>query len=207
MLFYSLYFLFLFTGSILIFTQEKGNEILFFNELHTPVFDHIFKWTTQLAEIPLFIFILIVAIRFSYGRGLALLTSCSITFLIIQFLKKIVFESQVRPSLFFQGKAELNFVQGIQIAYHHSFPSGHTAAAFALFTLLALMIENKKWSILFFILALMVGISRVYLLQHFFRDVYAGSFIGVSVSTIFYLTFVRSSLYQNLSWKDKSLFK
>lgn len=202
-----LYFLFLLIGFLVLVTQDKGKEIIFLNGLHTPVLDEVFKRTTQLAEAPLFLFILIVALRFSYGKGLVLLGSCSITFLIIQFLKKVVFETQVRPALFFEGKAELNFVQGVHIAYHYSFPSGHTAAAFSLFTMLALLVENKKWSLLFFVLALMVGVSRVYLLQHFLRDVYVGSFIGVTVSTVFYLTFVRSSLYQNLSWKDKSLFR
>jgi len=34
-------------------------------------------------------------------------------------------------------------------------------------------------SILFFIMAVLVGVSRVYLVQHFFIDVYAGACIGL----------------------------
>jgi membrane-associated phospholipid phosphatase len=60
---------------------------------------------------------------------------------------------------------------------------------------------------LFLFLALLVGISRVYLLQHFFRDVYAGSMVGVVISSVFYLTFVRSGFYNSLHWKDKALLK
>ncbi|MBL0309377.1 MAG: phosphatase PAP2 family protein [Bacteroidetes bacterium] len=200
-----MYSLFLILGGILLLNMEKGQETLFFNSLHTPFLDQTFIWISRLAEIPLFIFILVVAIRFSYGKGLILLFNCSIVFVVIQFLKKIVFESQVRPALFFQDKIKLNFADGLHVAYHHSFPSGHTAAAFALFAMLAFLIEKKSWSILFFLLALMIGISRLYLLQHFFRDVYVGSIIGVLVSIVFYLTLAQSSFYQNLRWKDKSL--
>lgn len=203
--FFSFYGIALTIGTGLLITQPKGQEILFLNGLHTPFFDFVFKYTTRLAELPLFIFILVVAVRFSFGKGFILLTNCSITFLIIQLLKKVVFDTQVRPALYFRGAIELNFVQGVQTAYHHSFPSGHTAAAFALFTMMALLIDNKKWGLLFIFLPLMVGLSRMYLLQHFFIDVYAGSLVGVAVSVIFYLTFVRSAYYQNLSWKDKSL--
>ena len=204
-IFFSVYTVALTISAALFVTQPKGQEILFLNDLHNPFFDFVFKYTTRLAELPLFIFILVVVIRFSFGMGFVLLTNCSLTFLIIQLLKKVVFESHVRPALFFSGSVELNFVQGIQTAYYHSFPSGHTAGAFALFTMMAFFVKDKRWGALFIFLSLMVGLSRMYLLQHFLVDVMAGSAIGVAVSIIFYLTFVRSAYYQNLSWKDKSL--
>jgi membrane-associated phospholipid phosphatase len=56
----------------------------------------------------------------------------------------------------------------------------------------------KKYSnkVLLFSIALVVGLTRVYLLQHYLIDVLAGSFIGVLSSILLYY------------WlKDKALFK
>jgi membrane-associated phospholipid phosphatase len=61
-----------------------------------------------------------------------------------------------------------------------SFPSGHTCGAFSLFCFLAMLLPHKhRWlGILFFLLALCVAYSRIYLAAHFFEDVYAGSIFG-----------------------------
>ncbi len=205
--FFSLYAIFLLIGGLLILPLEKGTEILYFNSLHTPFFNSFFKYLTQLAEAPLLLLCLIVALRFSYGKGIILSLNTLLVFVTVAVLKHYVFETQVRPAIFFEGKTALNFVEGLKVLRYNSFPSGHTAAAFGFFCMLSLLLHSKKWSAVFFVLALLVGISRVYLLQHFFRDVYAGSLIGVVISTVFYLTFVRSGFYNSLHWKDKALFK
>ena len=68
----------------------------------------------------------------------------------------------------------------------NSFPSGHTAAAWFCFVWIALL-ANKRWpAILCGLWAWGVGISRVYLFQHFPVDVAFGAFIGISSSSIFY---------------------
>lgn len=206
-IFFSLYAAFLLAGAIIIATLEHGNEILYFNQLHTPFLNSFFKFVTKLAEGPLFLLTIVMAIRFSYGKGLVLAVNALLVLGITTFLKHVVFDGVVRPSLFFQGKVTLNFVDGLEILKHNSFPSGHTAGAFGAFCMLSLLVSNKNWSYLFFFTALLVGISRVYLLQHFFRDVYAGSLVGVVVSSVFYLTFVRTGWYNNLHWKDKALLK
>jgi membrane-associated phospholipid phosphatase len=59
-----------------------------------------------------------------------------------------------------------------------SFPSGHSLAAWALFTLTAAMIRKTWVSILCLFLAASVAISRVYLMAHFLRDVIGGAAIG-----------------------------
>ena len=204
--FLALYLLFLITGGALIITYEKGHEILFFSSLHTPFFDMVFKYTTQLAEAPMLFLILLVAVRFSYGKGLLLILNTLLVFAVTALLKNLVFSDHVRPSVFFEGKAPLNFVQGVEIYRYHSFPSGHTSSAFALFFMMSLLVKDKRFAPLFFALALMVGISRVYLLEHFFHDVYAGSIIGVLTTTVFYLTFAQSGFYKSLTWKDKALW-
>jgi membrane-associated phospholipid phosphatase len=61
----------------------------------------------------------------------------------------------------------------------HSFPSGHTATAFATATVIALLHPRLRWPA--FALAALVGLSRVYLGVHFLFDVLAGAALGIAV--------------------------
>lgn len=78
-------------------------------------------------------------------------------------------------------------VEGHPLRDTLSFPSGHTAAAFSLFTTLALF--STRWWIktLLFFAALAVAYSRIYLMQHFISDVLAGSFLATLISVAVYL--------------------
>ena len=59
----------------------------------------------------------------------------------------------------------------------YSFPSGHTTSAMAAMTVLFLCL-NKKWSWLFFVVALIMGLSRIYLVVHYATDVVGGLIVG-----------------------------
>ena len=63
--------------------------------------------------------------------------------------------------------------------YRHSFPSGHTQAAFAIATAISLIVVKYKY--IFFALAILVGIERMYAGCHFPSDVFTGAIIGISV--------------------------
>ena len=60
-------------------------------------------------------------------------------------------------------------------------------SAFAIFTLVALLIKNKKGgALVLFILAIIVGLSRIYLVQHFLKDVYLGGIMGVLIAFLIF---------------------
>ena len=63
-----------------------------------------------------------------------------------------------------------------------SFPSGHTSASFAAAT--AIYFINKKWGIAAYILAAVMGFSRLYLGVHFPTDVLAGALVGTAAAMI-----------------------
>jgi len=63
-----------------------------------------------------------------------------------------------------------------------SFPSGHTASSFAAATAVSSL--YPKAGPLAFVLATLVGISRVHLGHHFPSDVLIGSVIGVGTGTV-----------------------
>jgi len=61
---------------------------------------------------------------------------------------------------------------------HTSFPSGHSMAAWSLFSLVAMMYRKAWVSALCIFLAVSVSISRIYLMAHFLEDVVFGASIG-----------------------------
>jgi len=93
-----------------------------------------------------------------------------------------------RP-LKYYGVLQVHTVPWLDNLYETSFPSGHTLGAFGFFMILSLYMPKslKPMSLFFFLLALACGYSRLYLGQHFFADVYAGSIIGTFLSVGLYM--------------------
>ncbi|MBK7568050.1 MAG: phosphatase PAP2 family protein [Bacteroidetes bacterium] len=67
--------------------------------------------------------------------------------------------------------------------------------------------KNKNYGYLFFGLALLVAISRVYLMQHFLVDVYFGSLFGLIFTLILYQLLMISPLFRNKKWHERSFIK
>lgn len=62
-----------------------------------------------------------------------------------------------------------------------SFPSGHTSQAFFMATLMAQHLHAGLWTaFLLYAIALLVGITRMYVGAHYPRDVLAGAILGVA---------------------------
>lgn len=159
----------------------KGELELLFNEFHYPVLDLFFQYVTYLGDGIMMAILLIILLFYNYNK--AILTAFSIVFqaIIISIFKRGFFKGLERPVAFFDESISLNFVDGVDVHSSNTFPSGHTATGFALFALLFIVINNRGVIIsnLFFLLAFLVGFSRVYLLQHFVIDVYFGAIFGI----------------------------
>ncbi len=63
-----------------------------------------------------------------------------------------------------------------------SFPSGHTTNAFAFATTLSSY--HRKFTIVMFAWAILVGFSRIYLGLHYFTDVIGGAVVGIVVGFV-----------------------
>jgi membrane-associated phospholipid phosphatase len=65
---------------------------------------------------------------------------------------------------------------------HHSFPSGHTAAAFSLSTVLAHQIGNDWATAGLYTLAAMTSLSRVYAGEHWFSDCVFSAILSTAIT-------------------------
>jgi membrane-associated phospholipid phosphatase len=180
------YAVFLFAGMILMLLSTKSSIHLHFNAFHNSFLDPFCTLVTNLGEGPIVTLVFIILLTVKYRFALVVGLSNIVSALITQGLKHTLFSDVVRPKKFFEGIHDLYFVPGVENWEYNSFPSGHTTCAFALYFALALITENRFYKLLLFFIALIVGYSRIYLSQHFFEDVYAGSIVGVSTTFIIY---------------------
>ncbi len=183
------YLIFLLGGALALMQWPSGYWVLRLYKMHISEADLFFRYATKLGElIPFLLALLWLLFKQEKSKAFSLLGLAILVASSSYALK--TFFAQPRPLNFFREATppiELMPVNGIDL--HEgltSFPSGHTMAAFALFTLLALFSKKKKTGILFFFLALLVALSRIYLSQHFFKDVYAGSIAGTFLAILIY---------------------
>lgn len=189
-------------GAFVLLKIEKGDLVLWFNENRTALGNFSFSLASSLAEWKFILLFLAILFYNKYGNAFIVVLSWAFTGILAQSLKR-VFDFP-RPAGFFQDLS-LNFINSDSIHYAHSFPSGHTTTAFAIFIAMALMTNKKHYQFIFFLLALSVAFSRVYLLQHFFVDVYFGSILGLLIG---YFTFVyinSSNIFGFQNWKNKKM--
>lgn len=195
------YLVFIVSGAALILVNTKTETHLEFNRFHNSFFDKFFEYATYLGDgyVATLVCIILLVVRFRFVLLVAL--SNIIAGMITQVLKRTMFEDAVRPKKFFEGLHDIYLVPDVENFLYNSFPSGHSTCAFALYFSLALIINDKRIKFLCFAIALIAAYSRIYLSQHFFEDVYAGSVIGVVTAGITYM-FVSD---RSTAWMDRSL--
>ena len=202
--YFSLYAIVWLLVLIWVLMHSKFEQMVFINQRNSLWADYFFQGATQLGEGWFFVAIILVYLFISYDKALMLTASLALSSLLSSSLK-LSFDT-LRPLSFFADKhVNWHFVEGLQINIHLSFPSGHTTTAFAIFTLLTIFLYNKKWSLLFLLLACLAGYSRCYLFQHFPEDVLAGSVIGTFSSLVVYVLINRMLENNPKEWHKRKL--
>ena len=197
------YLLFALAAMYFLFTYSKAEIHIGINNVHSPFMDMLFKFTTHLGEALVIVLAFIILLFVKYRDAILIAAAALLSTLITQSLKHLVFNDALRPKAFLADTYELYLVPGVDVHSHNSFPSGHTTAAFCLYFALSLITKKKWLSFFFFVVALSVGYSRMYLSQHFLIDVLVGSFIGICSASICYLYLYHSQK----SWLNKSILK
>jgi len=202
--FFSGLLLFLIVGAIMLLLIDTGDAIFFFSDRRTPFWDLFFVYGTKAGEAIIY-FIALAALLFVRYRYAITLLLMGISVSVVSFAMKALFGHE-RPSLFFRNTGvfdQLTVIEGVRLnGGANSFPSGHTMSAFALFGFLAFCLPRKRGAgLFFFLMALMVGLSRIYLIQHFLKDVYLGAIVGVLLAMMWYYL----AHFPKANWLDGNL--
>ena len=191
--------LFLFTGLFLIILTEKQALHYAINQWVNVNWCDFFKIITHLGDGITAVVLITITAFFTKNKWqnliLGILTF-SISGLLTQFLKRVVFSDIQRPYAVFQNQ-EMNWISGVDMHTSFSFPSGHATAAFATFLVLAFYFRKQsKIQIIMAFAAIITAFSRVYLSQHFTEDIIMGGFIGIITFMVLYMVLGRMIFFQ-----------
>lgn len=157
--------------------QGKAETHMIINACHAPWADIFFKYFTQVGGILPWI-VIVCALFYRYRVTLFLLASQLVTTLFVYPLK--VLFAVPRPSvLLLELGYQFHAVKDVSLHSTMSFPSGHTASAFALMLAIAVLCRKGWQKTTCLTIACLAGFSRIYLSQHFLQDVLAGSVLGI----------------------------
>lgn len=158
------------------FTQEQIS--VWVNSMPGLEFDPIAKYLTWFGDGWMIVALCIALFAIDKRLAWFLLLSYALSSGFTQLLKHTLFSDFHRPMHYLAENKLIHLVEGVEINYHNSFPSGHTTAAFAFFMGIALWKNKPGLTFILLMVSIVVGLTRVYLMQHFFRDVLAGSMVG-----------------------------
>ncbi len=159
--------------------------MLSINRSRTPFFDTFFTYWTYFGDGWLLLPVFMVSLLWSYRLAFQCLIIAVMQSITSYTLKHLIFKGYPRPKIYFADKVDLDFIEGVRVNSYHSFPSGHTMTAFSIAAFCCLFFSSRQWvAFPLLIIAILAGLSRIYLLQHFYVDVVYGSLSGVLVTTI-----------------------
>jgi len=160
------------------------------NSVSNPFLDSFFVFITYLGSS---VFWILMILLFWIGKQRKVSIYLILVFIIdsisLIFLKWLFFSPRPYESL-----SDLKILS-FEVESASSFPSGHTQRAFSGATILSSF--YKKFRIPFFVLSLLVGLSRIYIGMHYPIDALVGAINGILFGLIT-LTFLTKSLQKKL---------
>jgi membrane-associated phospholipid phosphatase len=200
--FFAIYSVLFFGGALLLFLFGDSNIFLWINSHLVTSAGHFAYWATLMGEGLFFALLVLVAAIFKLRWSLNLLVAHGFASIISSLCKHVLFKGAPRPKSVF-AEESLQFVEGVVVHSWNSFPSGHTITAFCIFTVMVLVVQRPRFDLLWLVLAVLVGASRIILSQHFLKDVLVGSLIGLlsAMIAIYYTDKLRRP------WLERSIFQ
>lgn len=188
--------IFLIISSPILF-YPKENFTLWLNEHHSTFLDSFFYFITYLGDGLVFIPVFLLLLWRNYVLSGLFAIFVGLEAVIVQLvLKKGIFAHLNRPPAVIENFDQLHQVPGVELHHLHTFPSGHTQSAFLIAFFLVLLFQNYKYlQIIIPMIAVLVGVSRVYLLQHFFVDIWFGGLIGFGFPLIAFFILQKTGKY------------
>ncbi len=190
----------------------QGQLHLMMCDRHTPARDIFYRYYTQVAEWFPYVVCVALLLFSRIGDGVFASAAMLLSALSTQILKHIC--NTLRPVTWFDlfmPEVQLPLVDGVKMHYWLSFPSGHTTSFFALALVVCIILTRdiRRYASIavqagLFFLAALGGYSRIYLSQHFARDVFGGMIIGIGITLVCYVVFCR---FKDQKWFNYRFFQ
>lgn len=182
----TVYALFVLPLLVLVLVYNQFELQLIFNRWTHPNMDVWIQKITHLGDGLVFLPVLLILFFKDRFSAVQLIFAGIISLCLVSFFKGVVFEDWHRPKAYLWSEGPQYFKDGIRLTLdwdlmklHHSFPSGHTSSAMAMATVLIMACKRRKWIVFYMFLFVSIALTRVYLNQHFVKDVLFGMFIGL----------------------------
>jgi membrane-associated phospholipid phosphatase len=186
--FYGFYLLVILVSAYYLLNYDKLMLHQFINYfVGNKAVDGFYKYFTHVGDGVFAVIIGVLVLIKNVRQGLFVLVSYAIAGGLASIIKWSV--NYTRPHhvfSYYKKHIDIRYVDGVEMIGEHSFPSGHSTAAFSVFTALALSTKNQFLKLVYLFIALNAAFSRTYLSQHWLVDITAGSLIGVTFATLLY---------------------
>ena len=147
--------------------------------IQNPLLDKIMVFFTSLGDNGIIWIILLIVLlsgKKTRNKGVVLLITVITVYILTNYLKEEF--HRVRPYEY------MNFIPKVKTSGTSSFPSAHSAVAFAVFGVY--YFYNLRYKYVIGVIALIIAVSRFYLEVHYLSDVLAGIALGLTVSYILF---------------------
>ncbi|HAP00835.1 MAG TPA: hypothetical protein DCQ93_02810 [Bacteroidetes bacterium] len=165
-------------------THHRGELELNWNQQHTVFADYFFSYITWLGSgwsFAIFVFAMLFVDRRKFFVSLA---SSLLVLITVTLFKQYFYPGEPRPLSFFNDSVLVHIPDGEEKLFYGSFPSGHTMSAFSMLFLASVFFSNRYMQLFLFMLAIITGLSRIYLMVHFIEDVLLGETLGVLLTIL-----------------------
>jgi membrane-associated phospholipid phosphatase len=194
------YFIILSVSLVILGLLGNSGAFFYVNRHHAEFVDFWFLRFTNFGDGAIAFLVVFILMWVSMRDALALLVITLLIIILDAVFKKYFFAEFDRPIWFF-GRHMIRLVPGYEPPRLNSFPSGHSTTAFSVYLYISLLIRQKVIKFCLFLIALMIGYSRIYLSAHFPADVIFGSLIAVLITITAYYYFKQIKV----SWIDRRI--
>ena len=178
-------------GGLLLIFFSRSDLFYAINGNYSDTADNVMYYATFLGQgeiiVPALLLLMVIP-RFRNWKYFITAVCCNLIPFLIQQCLKSYFDHPRPHLLYYYELDRMHYLSRWPLLMQRSFPSGHSQGAFSFFCFLSLLLPPpyRKLGFIFFLIALLVCYSRIYLTAHFFDDIYSGSLLGGSLTVIIY---------------------
>ncbi len=206
--FFILFFIWILIGALILNFYGNFSVLLWVNQHSYASLDGFFIFMTYIGDGLAYTLLAIILLWFNFRKSIQTWLIFGFCSLFSQVLKNMFFPNAMRPLAYLRQIHfpidKIRFIPGIPVYLQHSFPSGHSLTGFSLALLMAFWVKQKGWGVPFFFLGFFIAYSRLFLVEHFFQDIYSGSIIGVICTLVLYY-YLKKSNWPQAPWADKGI--